>query len=146
MFRDIFEFLSIRKILKKVYKDDLIPEKLSKVFNTKFKVDNIGRLYTIIHPKDFGDIVYNYDNGSMNSNSFMYKMIMDRMIACETITQGANIFDLLSMEIKLVSEVDNIYLIIFKPYNFDDFEKSIKKLSLYSILVLLATITGIIIF
>ena len=38
------------RILKRIYKDEQIPENLSKLFNTNFKIDWIGRMYTVINP------------------------------------------------------------------------------------------------
>ncbi len=142
--KNIIEFKNIKNILLDVYREYDIPGKFSKIFNTNFKIDKAGRLYAIIHPTDFGDLIYNYDINSTNINNFVSKMIMDRIMACETVTQGANIFDMLVLDIQLIDEKNNIYLIIFKPYNFDDFEKSRIKIIKKSIIyILLGIIVGI---
>ena len=38
------------KILRKIYKDEGLLEKFSKLFGVEFKIDWVGRIYTVINP------------------------------------------------------------------------------------------------
>ncbi len=122
---NILEFWKVKKILLEVYEEAKIPEKFSQIYNTTFKVDKAGRIYGVIHPKDFGDsMIYSYNTNNMNIDDYMYKCIMDRVIACETVTKDATIFDIMGMEVQIIDRINNIYLLIFKPYNFDEYSES----------------------
>jgi hypothetical protein len=61
------------KIIKKVYKDDDILNKLSQLFGTEFRMDWVGRIYTVINPNivdnkfDVNTQIFEYgENGLSN--------------------------------------------------------------------------------
>ncbi len=150
----VIEFIKIKNILKKVYRTEGIREKFSKIFNIEFKKDWVSRLYGIITPQDFPDnMIYGFNTSSISPWEHIVKMISDRLLACDVVMQDSSILDLLSFEVKELDRNRNIYLLIFKPYNYDEFIyyikyiwSSIKKLLIYVILISLLVWLGIVIF
>ena len=121
--------LSIRyhHILQKVYQDEGILEGLSKLFETEFRQDWIGRVYTIINPHvkkgvfDPGSTVYEFGNDNPTQMA-VEKFIMERLNAVQTFIQANNLFDLLVYEIEKQDEYDN-YLFIMYPAPYADLKK-----------------------
>lgn len=145
-------YLNIKytNILKKVYINENILENLSLLFNTKFKIDWIGRIYTVINPniidKDF-DIntqIFEYDKDGLNNNAYIERWIMQRMNIADNFIQANNLFDLLTYEIRKLDEYDN-YLFIIEPITLKDCLKYTKRFCiLLTILIVIALILLII--
>lgn len=124
-------FLNLKytNIIKNVYKDDNILEKLSNLFNTEFKMDWVGRLYCIINPNIIGEefninsqiFEYNSD-GSLNNKAYVEKYIMGKLNAVSDLVIANNLFDLLTYRIEKLDEYDN-YLFVIEPITFEDAKK-----------------------
>ena len=81
-FKQLFLHIKYSRILRKVYKEENLLENLSKLFGTKFDIDWIGRIYTVINPLvndgeyDQNTIIYEYGDVGMNTNAFVERIIM----------------------------------------------------------------------
>ena len=136
------------RILKHIYKDEQIPENLSKLFNTNFKIDWIGRMYTVINPNlidgiyDASSQIFEYDERGLSNDAYIERFIMQKLNIASNYIKANNLFDLLTYEIKKLDEYDN-YLFIIKPITLDDFVKISKR---FGILLVSLFIAGLILF
>ena len=136
------------RILKRIYKDEQIPENLSKLFNTNFKIDWIGRMYTVINPNlidgiyDASSQIFEYDERGLSNDAYIERFIMQKLSIASNYIKANNLFDLLTYEIKKLDEYDN-YLFIIKPITLDDFVKNSKR---FGILLTSLLIAGLILF
>lgn len=136
------------RILKRIYKDEQIPENLSKLFNTNFKIDWIGRMYTVINPNlidgiyDASSQIFEYDERGLSNDAYIERFIMQKLNIASNYIKANNLFDLLTYEIKKLDDYDN-YLFIIKPITLDDFVKNSKR---FGILLTSLLIAGLILF
>ena len=136
------------RILKRIYKDEQIPENLSKLFNTNFKIDWIGRMYTVINPNlidgiyDASSQIFEYDERGLSNDAYIERFIMQKLNIASNYIKANNLFDLLTYEIKKLDEYDN-YLFIIKPITLDDFVKNSKR---FGILLTSLLVAGLILF
>lgn len=136
------------RILKRIYKDEQIPENLSKLFNTNFKIDWIGRMYTVINPNlidgiyDASSQIFEYDERGLSNDAYIERFIMQKLNIASNYIKANNLFDLLTYEIKKLDDYDN-YLFIIKPITLDDFVKNSKR---FGILLVSLFIAGLILF
>ena len=136
------------RILKRIYKDEQIPENLSKLFNTNFKIDWIGRMYTVINPNlidgiyDASSQIFEYDERGLSNDAYIERFIMQKLNIASNYIKANNLFDLLTYEIKKLDDYDN-YLFIIKPITLDDFVKNSKR---FGILLTSLLIAGLIVF
>lgn len=139
------------KIIKKVYKDDNIINKLSQLFNTEFKMDWVGRIYCVINPNIIGDQldintqIFEYDENGLSNNAYIEKYIMTKLNLVKDFVIANNLFDLLTYRIEKIDEYDN-YLFIIEPITFEDCKKWTKIFSIsYGILIILSIVLFLII-
>ena len=139
------------KIIKNVYKDDDIINKLSKLFGTEFRIDWVGRLYCVINPNiisdqlDINTQIFEYSENGLTNNLYIEKYIMTKLNAIREFVIANNLFDLLTYRIEKLDDYDN-YLFVIEPITFEDCKKWTKIFSIsYSILINLAII-GMIVF
>ena len=136
------------RILKHIYKDEQIPENLSKLFNTNFKIVWIGRMYTVINPNlidgiyDASSQIFEYDERGLSNDAYIERFIMQKLNIASNYIKANNLFDLLTYEIKKLDDYDN-YLFIIKPITLDDFVKNSKR---FGILLVSLFIAGLILF
>lgn len=136
------------KILKHIYKEEQIPENLSKLFNSNFKIDWVGRLYTVINPNllngeyDTNTQIFEYGENGLTNEMFIERYIMQKLNIASNFIKANNLFDLLTYKIEKIDEYDN-YLFIIEPITFNDFVKNTKR---FSILLSSLIIAGIILF
>lgn len=134
-----------KKILKKVYKQENLLENLSQLYGTEFKMDWIGRIYTVINPNinngqyDVNDQIFEYNENGFDNNIYVEKQIMKKLAIAQQYIQTNNLFDLLTYEIRKIDDYDN-YLFIIQPITLEDYVNSLKKLL---ILLGVLTIAGI---
>lgn len=113
--------LRLWSILKKVYKTENIIPNLSSMFKSNFKMDWIGRIYTILNPNlnDMGEFdtntqIYEYGEEGLKNDMYVEKWIMNKLnIASQFITNN-NLFELLTYDLKKIDDYDN-YLFIMQP-------------------------------
>ena len=129
------------KIIRKVYKEDDMINKLSQLFDTEFRMDWVGRLYCVINPNiienkfDINTQVFEYGENGLNNNVYIEKYIMTKLNAIKDFVIANNLFDLLTYHIEKLDEYDN-YLFVIEPITFQDCKKWTKIfLIVYSILI-----------
>lgn len=136
------------KILRRIYKEEQIPENLSKLFNSNFKIDWVGRLYTVINPNllngeyDMNTQIFEYGENGLTNEMFIERYIMQKLNIASNFIKANNLFDLLTYKIEKIDEYDN-YLFIIEPITFNDFVKNAKR---FSILLLSLIVVGITLF
>ena len=133
-------------IIRKVYEEDDMINKLSQLFDTEFRMDWVGRLYCVINPNiienkfDVNTQVFEYGENGLNNNVYIEKYIMTKLNAIKDFVIANNLFDLLTYHIEKLDEYDN-YLFVIEPITFQDFKKWTKIfLIVYSILIFFSII------
>lgn len=134
------------RILKNVYKDENLLLKFSQLFGTEFRIDWVGRIYTVINPNvikeqfDTNTQIFEYGENGFSNTVYIEHWIMTKLNAAQNFIMANNLFDLLTYEIKRLDNYDN-YLFIIKPITFDDCIKWTKTFAIvYSILAVIGTI------
>lgn len=134
------------RILKNVYKDENLLLKFSQLFGTEFRMDWVGRIYTVINPNvikeqfDTNTQIFEYGENGFSNTVYIEHWIMTKLNAAQNFIMANNLFDLLTYEIKRLDNYDN-YLFIIKPITFDDCIKWTKTFAIvYSILAVIGTI------
>ena len=137
-------------VLKKIYKDEDLLNKLSQMFGVEFRIDWVGRVYTIINPNitndkfDINTQIFEYSEDGFTNKPYVEKYIMTKLNVIRDFVMANNLFDLLMYEIKRLDEYDN-YLFIMKPITFDDCKKWTKIFSIvYGCLIFIGIILLII--
>jgi hypothetical protein len=133
------------RILKQVYNNENIINNLSELFGTKFRIDWIGRLYTIINPNlingehDINTQIFEYGDKGLSNEVYVEKYIMQKLNIASNFIKANNLFDLLTYKIEKIDEYDN-YLFIIQPISLDDCLKNTKH---FCILISLLVVIGI---
>lgn len=129
------------KILRKIYKDEGLLEKFSQLFGVEFKMDWVGRVYTVINPNiiddklDINTQIFEYNDNGLTNEPYVEKYIMTKLNIVSDFIMANNLFDLLTYEIKKLDDYDN-YLFVIKPITFDDCKKWTKIfIGVYSVLL-----------
>lgn len=131
-FKQLFLHIKYSRILRKVYKEENLLENLSKLFGTKFDIDWIGRIYTVINPLvsggeyDQNTIIYEYGEVGMNTNAFVERIIMQKLQIADNFIKANNLFDLLTYRIEEIDDNGN-YLFIMQPITSTDLKDYSKK-------------------
>lgn len=116
------------KLLKKIYDDEQLLYKFSNLFGVEFRIDWVGRIYTIINPNilndklDLNSQIFEYDENGLTNKPYVEKYIMTRFNLIKDFIMANNLFDLLTYEIIKLDNYDN-YLFIIKPITFDECKK-----------------------
>ena len=132
------------RILKKIYKDEQLIELFSQLFGTEFRIDWVGRIYTVINPNiinekfDSNTQIFEYGNNGFTNEPYIEKWIMTKLNIVKDFILANNLFDLLTYEIKRIDDYDN-YLFVIKPITFDECKKWTKIfITVYSVLIITA--------
>jgi hypothetical protein len=139
------------RLLKRIYKDENLLEKFSQLFNTEFRMDWVGRMYTVINPNiindklDVNTQIFEYGENGFTNEPYIEKYIMTKFNLVKDFIMANNLFDLLTYEIKRIDEYDN-YLFVIKPITFDECKQWTKIFGIVYSLILVAGITLLIIF
>lgn len=116
------------KLLRKIYKDENLLDKFSKLFGVEFRIDWVGRIYTVINPNiindklDINTQIFEYGDNGLTNEPYIEKYIMTKFNLVKDFIMANNLFDLLTYEIKRIDEYDN-YLFVIKPITFDECKK-----------------------
>lgn len=134
------------KLIKNVYKEDDLLNKLSKLFGSEFRMDWVGRIYTVINPNiiddqlDLNTQIFEYNENGFSNNVYVEKYIMTKLNAIKDFVIANNLFDLLTYRIEKLDKYDN-YLFIIEPITFEDCKKWTKIFFItYSILIVVAIV------
>ena len=138
------------RLLKEIYKNEQIIPKFSQLFGTEFRIDWVGRLYSVINPNivddklDLNTQFFEYGENGLSNTLYVEKWVMVKLNAIQDFIMANNLFDVLTYEIKRLDDYDN-YLFVIKPITFDDCAKWTKIFAIvYSILAVLGIIALII--
>lgn len=141
-FKNLILNIKYTKLLKKIYKDENLLEKFSQLFNTEFRIDWVGRIYTIINPNivndklDINTQIFEYGENGFTNEPYIEKYIMTKFNLVKDFIMANNLFDLLTYEIKRIDEYDN-YLFVIKPITFDESKKWTKIfIGVYSAIII----------
>lgn len=144
--------LNIRytKILKKIYKDEDILNRFTQLFGTEFRIDWVGRIYTVINPNinnaqiDVNTQIFEYGENGLSNTVYIEHWIMQKLNVVKDFIMANNLFDLLTYNIDKLDNYDN-YLFVIKPITFDDCAKWTKIFTIvYSVIAVIALILLII--
>lgn len=137
-------YIRYKRVLDRVYKDEDIIQGLSRMFQSEFKQDWIGRLYCVVNPfirdgkYDPNTRIFNYTEDGANTDVFVEQYIMNILNIAHNYIKANNLFDLLTYEIRKIDDYGN-YLFIIKPIPYDDFIKYL-KLSIIPLIILVIVI------
>lgn len=134
------------RLLKKIYKDEKLLHRFSELFGTEFRIDWVGRMYTVINPNvlneklDINTQIFEYGENGLTNEPYIEKYIMTKLNIVKDFIMANNLFDLLTYEIKRIDDYDN-YLFIIKPITFDDCKKWTKIFAgVYSVIAIVGII------
>ena len=134
------------RLLKKIYKDEMLLEKFSQLFGTEFRIDWVGRVYTVLNPNiiddklDVNTQIFEYGENGFTNEPYVEKWIMTRFNLIKDFVMANNLFDLLTYELKRLDEYDN-YLFVIKPITYDECSKWIKIfMGVYGALIVIGII------
>lgn len=132
-FKNLITHIRYSSILNKVYKEENLISNLSELFESEFKRDWLGRLYTVVNPNikdgkyDQSNQVFEYGEDGLNNEVYVERIIMQKLNIAEKFITNNNLFELLTYEIRKLDEYDN-YLFIVKPITLDSMLISTKNL------------------
>lgn len=138
-------YLNIKytKLLRRIYKEEQLLEKFSHMFGTEFRIDWVGRIYTVINPNiiddklDVNTQIFEYTENGLSNRPYIEKWIMTKFNIIKDFIMTNNLFDVLTYELNKIDEYDN-YLFIIKPITFDDCKKWTKIFAIvYGILAVI---------
>lgn len=165
-FRYGYQSIVYCKILKKIYKDEKLPERLSQLLKFPIQMDKIGRLYTVLNPflleNDGSTPPYEYDiyGNRQIPVAYIEKWIMDRLNIANSYILAQNIFDLVTYTLRPVS-INDIYknninldisrirenfLFIIEPLPYKPFFKAFKKMMWFLFILIICTIVILLLF
>lgn len=116
------------KIIKNVYKDEDLLNKFSKLFGTEFRIDWVGRIYTVINPTiiddkfDINTQIFEYGEEGLTNNLYVERWIMGRFNLVKDFIMANNLFDLLTYRIEKLDDYNN-YLFVIEPITFEECKK-----------------------
>jgi hypothetical protein len=145
----LYLHIKYKKILQKIYENENLLNNLSYLFQSRFKQDWIGRVYTVLNPLIINDEVQvntqilEYGVEGISNKSWIDKWIMDKLLIAQKFIKTNNLFDLLTYEIKQIDDYN--YLFIMQPIVNLDLKKYTKRFIItYSIIIILLLILLII--
>ena len=139
--------LSIKynKLLNKIYRDEHILEGLARLFGAEVRQDWIGRVYIVLNPHikngkwDPESVIQELGNDNI-SREVVINMIMGTLNTVQQFIKTNNLFDLLTYDIRKVSNNDD-YLFIMEPITYPDLKNYTKKFTItYGLILLIITL------
>lgn len=117
--------IKYNNLLKNIYNEENLINRFSQLFGTEFRIDWVGRLYTVINPNlidnqlDTNTQIFEYTENGLSNNSYIEHYIMTKLNIAQQFIMANNLFDLLTYDIKRLDNYDN-YLFVIKPITFDE--------------------------
>lgn len=141
--------IKYKKMLQKIYQNENLLTNLSYLFQSRFKQDWIGRVYTVLNPLIIGDEVQintqilEYGPDGLSNKSWIDKWVMDKLTIAQQFIRTNNLFELLTYDIKQLDEYN--YLFVMQPIVNLDLKKYTKRFIItYSLIIILLIILLII--
>lgn len=147
IFKDIYSFRKLRHDLMKVYKEENLVDRFSRLYGLKFKVDRAARMYAVMNPmlhsmqSNKTSQIYEYTTNGINDYEYVRQWVFANLMAVAPELAAENLLDVLLFDLKELlyeGKPSGNYLITFSPYNFKDYVKAKKKLG-----ILLGIILGL---
>lgn len=147
-------YVKYAKTIKRVFEKERLFKSFSMLFNSEFRIDWVGRIYTVLNPMvqevedptiGSGVAIYEFtETGGLSSRMWIEKWVMDRLYAAQQFIQANNLFDLLTYDITRLDDNEN-YLFVLKPFYFNDLKKWTKRLLILLAVLLVISIALLII-
>ena len=154
---ELFKYRKLRKLIDKIDNEEQIFDNFSKLFQSKFKTDWIGRRYTVLNPRIQGidkddtsgisSQIFEFTEQGMRDSIFIEKWCMDRVRAASLYIVNKQLLDVLTYSIERLDDNEN-FLFVLKPYLFDDLKDAFRKFVRRTLFTLgaVALVIGILIF
>lgn len=130
-------YIKYSKTVKDVFSKENLLKSFSLLFDSEFRVDWVGRIYTVLNPmvqnmKDptvgSGVAIYEFtESGQLSNRMWVEKWVMDHLYAAQQFIQANNLFDLLTYNITRLDENEN-YLFVLEPLYFKEAKKWTKRM------------------
>lgn len=149
-FKNLFLNIKYTRLIKKVYKEEHLLENLSVLFKSNFKLDWIGRAYTVLNPNldengvySQNSLIFEYGENGLNTSSMMEHWVFDRLGVVSDFIKANNLFDLLTYSIDKLDDYDN-YLFVLEPITLKDCLKWSKRMAILMGIIIVAVIMTLI--
>lgn len=113
--KNLWVYITHKRYLKAVYKEEHIIENLSKILNVNLKIDWLGRLYCVVNPlliKNNNDSISGFIN--QNDQSFFIRnWLIEKLNISNRYIVNNNLFELLGVDIKKIDDNQNYLLTIY---------------------------------
>lgn len=116
----LLTFFKTQRIIRKAVKEEDILKKLTTIFGTEFRMDWIGRIYTVINPHiqnidgDYQSLIYQYNKDNTMSNDIaINQWVIKNMVRASDFINDNNFIDVLAYRIDKIDE-DNNYLFVLE--------------------------------
>ena len=119
------------RMLKKVYRQEDLLQNLSELFGTTFKMDWIGRVYTVFNPYikdgkyDVSDIIL--DPTGDEHSEIVNHILMNKLNIARNYIRTRNLFDMLTYKLKKLDDYGN-YLFVMIPITIPDLFIATKRM------------------
>ena len=144
MYNTIKNYFKTLRLLKR--ESDTLLKSLTVSFGNRFRMDKIGRIYTVINPMikniDTGGNTLIYDG---NNEPMIKEYLLKCMLLLKTFIGENKMFDILTYDIKQLDEDQN-YLVILKPIFLDDTIKYFRRFLYITLCLVILCVTYFIIF
>lgn len=134
--------IKYNKLIRNIYETENLLYNLSKLFGTNFKIDWIGRVYTVLNPLLFNDEVQvntqilEYGIDGISNKSWIDKWIMEKLLIAQKFINNNNLFELLTYKLEKIDDYN--YLFVIEPIINYDCKKYTKRfIMVYSIIIIL---------
>lgn len=123
----LFQHFKIIRIVKKCCKEEKLLDTLSRLIGSEFRIDWIGRIYSVINPVikdgkfDAGQALEYTDTG-LSNEEYIKHWFFDRLGVIENFIKVNNLFDLLTFRIESLDNMGN-HLVILYPITSDQIRK-----------------------
>ena len=148
-FKNLIINIKYTRLIKKAYKEENVLSGLSQIFNSKFRMDWIGRVYSVLNPNLNEDgqyspntQIFEYGKGGLNNEAMVEQWVMEKMIIISNFIKTNNLFELLVFSIKKLDNYDN-YLFVLEPITLKDCMKWGRRMMWLLGVLIIATITYI---
>lgn len=150
----IILYFKYSKVVKEAFKKENLLNKFSMLFGTEFRMDWVGRVYTVLNPMvqkmedptiGSGVAIYEFtESGQLSNRMWVEKWIMDHLYAAQQFIQNNNLFDIMNYDIERLDNNEN-YLFVLKPLYFNEAKKWTKWMAALVGVLLAAGITLLIV-
>ena len=154
LIKNLIQYVKYKRMLDKIYDEERVIVNLSRLFDSEFKRDWIGRLYTVVNPRSVnpdpvsGSSTQIYEfmsDGTLSDNMFVEKWVMDKLNVAATFFRTNNLFELASYRLDKIDDYDN-WLFIIQPVPWEDLKKSLKRAGIITASLIVIAIILLIIF